>query len=273
MTATLNKNRRIGLKRKLSNVIIPYSAADGDGAGDASAGLEAILNSIGTEGTAAVEQVADTAGAGDPVNTTGDPIPPVNNNVNNTDKAQYAFAQMRTQNAALTNMLGKIASANGIEFANHADLMSKLNDDTINKMAQKQGVPVELLQRIETLQADSDAFKQRQLQETATAGFKQLIDDYSLDQTALMNFAKELDDDGINPFTSKVDVLSEYKTRHMDDIVNAKVQAAVQAALGRSNVADSHSSTPLDAVGGTGTGTDGAITSVQGLRDILNTVK
>lgn len=267
-----------GLKRRLRSIVIPYSALDGDGAeaGAVSQSLETLLGTIGDDGNV-IAPGTDPGNAQPPASDTPPAVETAaqqtENKPDKAQQAQFAFAQMRTQNNNLVNLLGKIAKASGIDYTTNAELLEKLNDDTIGKMAQKQNVPVELLKTIETLQADSQAYKQQQLHEAATNGFKQLIDEYKLDENTLMGFAKELDDAGVNPFMTNVDVLAEYKNRHFDDIVNAKIQAAVQAALGRSDVADTHSSTPLDAVGSAGTGTDGTVSSAQELRKLLNTVQ
>ena len=61
------------------------------------------------------------------------------------DKSNYAFGQMRKQIADLQGLLGKVAQANGIKYNTPAELLEKMNDDAISKMAQSQGVPVQIL--------------------------------------------------------------------------------------------------------------------------------
>ena len=61
------------------------------------------------------------------------------------DKSNYAFGQMRKQIADLQGLLGKVAQANGIKYNTSAELLEKMNDDAISKMAQSQGVPVMIL--------------------------------------------------------------------------------------------------------------------------------
>ena len=78
-------------------------------------------------------------------------------------RRNFAFGQLRQENNELANILGKIAQANGIQYTNTRDLMGKLNDDAINKLAQKQNVPVELLREMDALRAG-----QQQWQQSAT---------------------------------------------------------------------------------------------------------
>lgn len=160
-------------------------------------------------------------------------------------KQEFAFAEMRRTNAQYAALLGKIAQVNGIEYQNTNDLLSKLNDNTITAMAKQQNVPVELLQRIESLQQDSDAFKAQQAQQSAVAGFQKVMTTHGLTEAELQSFARELDAKGVNPFVQQVDIEAEYKLTHFDDIVAKQIDRAVKEALAKSNSADNNSTTPM----------------------------
>ena len=142
------------------------------------------------------------------------------------DKRNFAFGKMRTEINQLTELLGKVAKANGVEYTDSKDLVAKLSDDAIQKMAQRQNVPVELLREIETLRQDSEQFKAQQRRDAAAIGFQKVMDTYGLTQDQLKDFAVELDRQGKNPFEQPVDLLAEYKMLHYDDILNAAVKKA-----------------------------------------------
>ena len=74
------------------------------------------------------------------------------------DKDANAFAEMRVQNKAMSDMLKKIADATGIQYTDQNDMLAKLNSDALTKLAEKQGVPVEILQRMETLERNSQLY-------------------------------------------------------------------------------------------------------------------
>lgn len=187
------------------------------------------------------------------------------------DKSNFAFGQMRVKISTLEGLLGKVAKASGIEYTDANDLLTKLNDDAINKLAQRQNVPVELLRRMEELEQNSNAYKQQQIQNAAAVGFQTIMTDYSLTQEELKAFALELDKVGKNPFAQPIDIVAEYKLMHYDDIINKRVEAAVQAALTKSNVADQNSSTP-NTQQGQGGGADNKITTISGLNALLDTM-
>lgn len=160
------------------------------------------------------------------------------------DKQQYAFAQQRHEISELTELLQTMADATGIKYTDKKDLVAKLKDQALVERATKQNIPVELLREVEQLRADSAQWKQYQHEQNAMAGFNRVATEFGLDQKGLEDFAVELDQAGRNPFTQAVDVVAEYKARHLDDIVNRKVQAAVEAALKGDVAASLQSSTP-----------------------------
>lgn len=188
------------------------------------------------------------------------------------DKQGHAFAEMRTQNAQLYGLLGKVAQAAGIEFKDNTDLLSRLNDDTLTKLAQKQNIPVELLKRMEQLEQDSQAYQQQQAQQQALVGFQKVKTAYNLTDDELQGFAAKLDEIGKNPFAERLDVEELYKNLYFDDIMNKRVQAAVEAALKKSNAADEHSSTPSKTSGKSDTGVDQKISTVAALNSVLDSM-
>ena len=188
------------------------------------------------------------------------------------DKRNYAFGKMRTEINQLTELLGKVAKANGVEYSDSKDLVAKLNDDAIQKMAQRQNVPVEILQELDMLRRDSEQFKAQQRKDAAAIGFQRVMDTYGLTQEQLKEFAVELDNKGMNPFEQNIDLLEQYKILHYDDILNAAVKKAVEEALKKDSAANQSSSTPAQQQGGNG-GENKKVSTVAGLTALLNDVK
>ena len=277
-------------KTGLFPFVVPMSAADGDDSGTDSgaqsfsqADLETLLNSMDDKGT-------DTGGTDNNSDTGGtDNTDQQNNNnqdqqqqQNNTqqnqqhsdsDKRNFAFGQMRTQINDLKEMLGKVAKAGGIEYKDTTELMQKLNDDAITKIAQRQNVPVDILKQLEALQKDNQEYKAHRLQEQAAVGFQTVMDKYQLKQEDLQKFAVELDQKGKNPFAQDIDLIAEYQALHYEDILQQEVAKAVQLALTKNNAADQNSSTPNQQQGSSGGGTQTPINTVAGLTTLLDSVK
>jgi LysM repeat protein len=271
--------RRLGLLP----MRLQFFAADDGGAGGTGdvansdmQDLDNLLYGMGTAGAGSSTGDAgtdtgtsDDAGTGDGQQDTDTQKPPQNTN----NKQEYAFAQMRTQNTQLFGLLAKVAQAAGIEFKDNNELLNKLNDDALGKLAKAQNVPVELLKRMEQLENTGKLYEAEQMKNTAILGFQKVKDSYGLSDDELRSFAAELDTKGKNPFLTQVDLEAEYKLTHFQDIVKKETQKAVEEALKKSNAADKHSSTPSNAQGKPDSGQGEKITTVSGLNDILKDMK
>lgn len=258
--------------RYLWNIVTPRSASE---EGDEPAGIDTLndlLDKMESGETPEQPPASDKTQGGNeetqpPEEPEGQPQKPTEE-----DKRNFAFGKMRTEINQLTELLGKVAKANGVDYTDSKDLVAKLSDDAIQKMAQRQNVPVELLQEIEALRQDSAQLKAQQRRDAAAIGFQQVMDTYNLTQEELKAFAVELDNAGKNPFEQPVDLMAEYKIMHYDDILQAAVKKAVEEALKKDSAANQSSSTPAQQQGGSG-GETQKITTVAGLTALLNDVK
>ena len=256
---------------KRRNFVVPYSAAD-EGTADAGIAnvddLDAALDAAAAgETSQAAQEGAQTS---EPDASNGESqTQPDGTKHTQEQKQEYAWNEMRKSNKELLTLLGKVADANGIKYQNDKDLVKALNDDAIVKMSQKTNVPVEILQELEQLKADSQAWKAQQLRETAAIGFENLKQQFGLEQADLEAFAVELDQKGLNPFLQPVDLVKEYQTAHFDEIVQKRIDAAVQAALQKSSAADAQSATVSTNAGSNGNSKGEAISTVAGLSAIM----
>lgn len=220
-----------------------------------SAGLTALLNTMSQqqsgENTNANQgdnqsqsQNGDQGQTGDN-NPQGDQSNQNQNNQNQNTQQQKdhnAFAAMRVQNQQYADMLEKIAKAAGIQYTSPEDMMQKLNDDALTKLAAQQNVPVELLKRMEVMEAQANAYVQMQNQQRLTNEFAALRTKYNLDEASLTTFAQQLEADKVDPST--INVEREYIARNFDAIIAQRTQAAVEAALKKDAQADAHGTVP-----------------------------
>lgn len=263
--------------KELLNIVTPYSASDEGG--DEAGGMDQLNDLLskmeaGEPPTPPAGEPAQGDDNSDETHTTPEdnPTQQQNQTPSPEDKRNFAFGKMRTEINQLTELLGKVAKANGVDYSDAKDLVAKLNDDAIQKMAQRQNVPVELLQEIEALRQDSAQLKAQQRRDAAAIGFQKVMDTYGLTQEQLKEFAVELDNQGKNPFEQNIDLLAEYKIMHYDDILQAAVKKAVEEALKKDSAANQSSSTPAQQQGGNG-GENQKITTVAGLTALLNDAK
>ena len=189
------------------------------------------------------------------------------------ERQNYAFGQMRVENTQLKEMLGKLAKATGIEYKDERELLSKLNNFSIENLAKQQNVPVEFLQRLDVLEQNNRLYEQEQRKQQVLLGFQTLKNNYGLNDEQLLGFVHELNEAGRNPLTVDINIEDAYKTMHFDDILSARVQKEVQAALAKSSVADTHSTTPNSKSGKGDDGSTTKINSVSALTDMLKDVK
>ena len=173
------------------------------------------------------------------------------------DKDNNAFAEMRVNNKTMADTLKRVADAMGLKYNSQDDMISQLNGDAFNKLSERQGVPVEYLKRMEALEAQAQEWEAQKNQANLITGLKNIQTKYGLDQAALMNFAQQIDNSGVNLAT--VDLEKEYISRNLDSIVAARVQAAVQAALQKDAAASASAAT----IAATGTGAGGTTPEVQ----------
>ena len=190
------------------------------------------------------------------------------------ERMNYAFGQLRTELDANKALLAKLATAAGIQYTDEKDLVAKLNDNALTQLAARQNVPVDLLKRMETLEQNNAAYEAEQRKTETMLSFQKLQTTYGLTNEELLAFAQELDEKGLNPFTSRVNIDSTYRDLHFDDIVSKRVNKAVEEALKKSSVADTHSSTPNRNTGkGDNSGEGKKITTVSELTTLLDGVK
>lgn len=173
-------------------------------------------------------------------------------------KQNSAFAEMRIQNRQQQQVLKAILQRAGLDVSLANDpnkLMELLEDASVTEQAEQLKVPPEILKRLNYLENVTREAETEKIYTAATQGFQLVKDKYNLTDEQLVQFATQLKEDGINPFEQPVNLVNEYVTRNLDDIIKNAQEQAVQAALAQQNKAVQYSSTPSK--------TQGAATSPQ----------
>ena len=181
-------------------------------------------------------------------------------------QAQETFAAMRIQNKQMNETLKGVATLLGIEGAVESDaLMNALQAKILENQAKTQNVPVELLQRLQTLEQQNNQFTAQQRQRNIEIGFENVKNTFKLEPAQVNKFAEDLIANGLNPFVQDVDMVKAYRDIHFDEIVAAKVQEAVVAEQARAAAAANNGSNPGNQQGSQ---QQGDITKVNSVRDL-----
>lgn len=188
---------------------------------------------------------------------------------NQVDKSAQAFAAMRVDLNKKNKLLEGVATVLGLD-PKSKESMDQLQSKLTEALAKKQGIPVETLERLNKLEEMEQQRTTEQIRNNAFLGFQQVKTKFNLTDQQLQEFANELVADGKNPFTQAVDLMTEYKLKNFDKLLEqAKTQGA-QAEIERSTKANTNASTPGTNQGaGTSTEPD-KINTVKQLNDWFN---
>lgn len=188
-------------------------------------------------------------------------------------KSAQAFAKMRVENSKMNNMLKSVATILGVENLGDQDALQKALEQKITEAeAKKQNIPPEILTRLKQVEEQNATYAKEQLERTAYLGFQKVKDTYSLDNTQLQAFARQLSAAGKDPFSTPIDLVSEYKLQNFDTLVAKAVADAVRAEQERAAKAAQQSSTPNNTNGVSG-GDPEKINTVKGLDEFFNKLK
>lgn len=165
-------------------------------------------------------------------------------------KVNAAFARMRVENQNYQKTIKQIAEALGIEGDDPNKMGETLVDMAHKKLAEKQNIPVELFKDYQQTKDQLSAMQMEQNRQTARAKFAQVKSSFELDDDAVVEFARQLDADGINLINNpEIDIEYEYYRRNRAALEQKKIQAAVEEAIRKQNTASDKSTTPSKQVG------------------------
>lgn len=191
------------------------------GAGEAGVGA-------GTGEVGAGEEAEKSKEAGDP-----------------NSKIAQTFAQMRIQNKQLNDLVKGIAGVLGVQDTSKPEALTQaLQQKVLEAQSKQQGVPPEVLQRLQTLEQQNQYFTQEEFRRQAYLGFQRIKDEFSLDDKGLNAFADQLLADGVNPFEQPVDLMSAYISRNYKRLLTEAEEKGAQKEAERSTKAGKHSSSP-----------------------------
>ena len=197
--------------------------------------------------------------------------PPAQHDDNN-QRANAAFAQMRSENTALKKLVNDIAGVLGIDANTpQAQMQAAVQDAIIKAQAKQQNIDPAVLQRLSQLENYKEETEKQALTSKALMGFQTVKNQFKLSDADLDKFADQLVEAGVNPFTKEVDLVSEYKLRNFDALIAAAEQRGIAKEATRQTNVAAHSTQPGTNTGaGADNGNPDTIKSVSQLTNWFN---
>ncbi len=177
--------------------------------------------------------------------------------------ANAAFAQMRTQNTQMNNIIKAFAKLEGYDTDDLNALSQALEEKLTAQEAKDAQVPPEFMARFRQQEAMLNAIMQQNAQNNLSSAFEALKAAHGLDDAKLYTFAQELKEQNYNlQDLNKLGVY--YKGLHFDELVKEAVDKALADAASTNNYAAQHSASVPTTKGAdddnTSTGDDAADT-------------
>ena len=160
------------------------------------------------------------------------------------NKSNSAFAQMRIQNKALSELVMNLAKASGQDPKTLEEAESILNEGLTKVVSKNRNIPEDVLREMENDKKALAELKQTQAKQRALAGFQLVKDTHGLSKEEVNTFADKLIERNINPFENDVDLVKEYRNIYFDELIAKAREAGVQEERARSLKAQNNSTTP-----------------------------
>lgn len=187
---------------------------------------------------------------GDPAPTDPEPTETETKPEPTSTPANRAFAELRVKTQKYEKILKSLGNLLGAQDPNDPDaILNLVQEKVLQAQAKQQNIPVELLQKLDLLEAESQERQKAALTQQALIGFQNVKNQFGLDDKGLDAFADELAQNGINPFAQQIDLVKVYRDFHFEDIIAKEVQKAVEAERQRALKAAKESTTPGSATG------------------------
>lgn len=190
-------------------------------------------------------------------------------NDTNANKSAQAFAAMRVELSQKNKMLENVATVLGLD-PKSKDSMDQLQTKLTEALAKKQGLPVETLERLNRLEEMEQQRNIEQVRNNAFAGFQQVKTQFGLNDVQLQAFANDLVAEGKNPFVQPLDLVTEYKLKNFDKLLEQAKSQGAQAEIERAAKANNNASTPGTNQGGAADQDVNKVTTVKQLTEWFN---
>lgn len=168
-----------------------------------------------------------------------------------TSKQNKAFAELRVQNQQYQKTMQALGQLLGATQNDPNEIYNIVQNQIVQAQAQKQGVPVDLLNKINFLEGEYAKNQQEALHQQALLGFQNIKKQFSLTDKEVDSFADKLVELGVNPFEKPVNLVSVYKDVFFENLVTKSVEKALKEERERASKANNNSTSPSTVTGDT----------------------
>lgn len=148
------------------------------------------------------------------------------------EKRNKAFAELRRERdeaKRFADFIKRMADDNGVA---PEDILKRYDEKRLEVQAEKDGVPLDVLKRINALETENKEVKEREAAARLDAQIQSVMTKYNADDNAIKATFEEMFKAGVDPRTSSnVDFEKFYKAANFDSIVQAEIEKARQADL------------------------------------------
>lgn len=137
-----------------------------------------------------------------------------------------AFAELRASNNRYSKVFKQLQNVMGVQSED--EVIERLLNAGIEEQAQRQNVDPELLKRMQTLEEQNLAMIRERKETAVVESFGLLQKEFNLTNKEAMDFARELDQKGVDLFNTNVDLITLYKGLRHDDIVKKQLESEKQ---------------------------------------------
>lgn len=170
------------------------------------------------------------------------------------DKQNQAFAELRRkaqENEKYAALVQKMAEQAG---TSPDEIIQRFEQRALELEAQNQGVPVEVMQRLKTLETENQTVKEAAVAERLDKQIQNTIKEYGATEDEIKATFEEMFRSGVDPRTNpNADFEKFYKAAHLDKILEKKVNEAKQTSLSQKKKRQTQAAIP----NGTGTSQPG----------------
>ena len=140
-----------------------------------------------------------------------------NNQQDTAVRTNHAFAQMRSENTQMKRLISNIAGVLGIDANTPQDQMqAAVHNAVLNAQAKQRNIDPAVYREIAELKQYKENSERQSFTNRALIGFQTVKNQFNLSDADIDDFANQLMKDGVNPFTSEVNLMAEYKLRNFD---------------------------------------------------------
>lgn len=173
-----------------------------------------------------------------------------NNQQDTAVRTNHAFAQMRSENTQMKRLISNIAGVLGIDANTPQDQMqAAVHNAVLNAQAKQRNIDPAVYREIAELKQYKENSERQSFTNRALIGFQTVKNQFNLSDADIDDFANQLMKDGVNPFTSEVNLMAEYKLRNFDSLIAAAEQRGAAQEATRQQTVAAHSTSPNKATG------------------------